>query len=176
VNAVVILWDEPRHRIALKAASNGDVDAYAVSMPSGGHSGTLRTKSFLANIGRNAPHRELYPATWTESEKCWKLCSPPDSLGRILAQGETKTAGLAANMDDKRKKDLEEVMRTESRRGRRPIDLEARRQHAEKLKTMRIFLTIGSEEEFAKAMRDAGVPDGSQEFLEALRTWRAYRP
>jgi hypothetical protein len=79
-------------------------------------------------------------------------------------------------MDDKRKKDLEEVMRTESRRGRRPIDLEARKQRAEKLKTMRTFLTIGNEEEFAKAMRDAGVADGSPEFLEALRTWRAYRP
>jgi hypothetical protein len=78
-------------------------------------------------------------------------------------------------MDDKQKKDLEEVMRKETGRGRRPIDLEARRKRSEKLEVMRKLLAIATEEEFVKAMRGAGLRDGSPEFLEALRIWRGYR-
>jgi hypothetical protein len=94
VNAVVILWDEPRHKIALKAASKGDVDAYAVSMPPGSHSGSLRTKSFLAHIGWNAPHRELLPATWNESEKMLEAMLPPGFLrARPGSVGKPKLQG-----------------------------------------------------------------------------------
>jgi hypothetical protein len=78
-------------------------------------------------------------------------------------------------MDDKRKKDLEEVIRKETGRGRRPIDLETRRKHAEKLEVMRKLLAIATEEEFVKAMRGVGLRDESPEFLEALRIWRGYR-
>jgi hypothetical protein len=78
-------------------------------------------------------------------------------------------------MDDKRKKDLEDVMRTESRRGRRPVDLGARQKRNEKLQGMRTYLAIATEEEFVKAMRGVGLREGSPEFLEALRIWHEYR-
>jgi len=78
-------------------------------------------------------------------------------------------------MDEKRKKDLEDVMRTESRRGRRPIDLETRRKGGEKLQGMRTYLAIATEEEFVKAMLGVGLSEGSPEFLVALRIWREYR-
>ena len=79
-------------------------------------------------------------------------------------------------MDEKRKKDLEEVMREEARRGRRPIDLEARRKRTERLTDMGKLLTLATEEEFLRAMRAAGLTDGSPELLEALRIWREFRP
>jgi hypothetical protein len=52
-------------------------------------------------------------------------------------------------MDDKRK-DLEEVMRKETRRGRRPIDFEERRKRAERLSDTRKLLELATEEEFVK--------------------------
>jgi hypothetical protein len=79
-------------------------------------------------------------------------------------------------MDEKRKKDLEEVMQKETRRGRRPIDLESRRNRDEKLKDLRKLLMIATEEEFIQAMRAVGLRDGSPQFLDALRIWRDYRP
>jgi len=66
-------------------------------------------------------------------------------------------------------------MREETRRGRRPIDLETRRKRAEKLADMRKLLTIATEEEFVRAMRDAGLSADSPEFLKALRAWREFR-
>ena len=78
-------------------------------------------------------------------------------------------------MDEKRKKGLEDVMREEGRRGRRPIDLEARRKRAEKLTDMRKLLTIATEEEFLRAMRAVGLTDDSPELLDALRIWREFR-
>ena len=78
-------------------------------------------------------------------------------------------------MDEKRKKDLEDVMRTESRRGRRPVDIEARQKHNLLLDDMRKLLLIGSEEEFLKVMRAAGLRDGSPDFLDALKAWREFQ-
>ena len=91
VKAVVLLWDESTHRIALKAASKGDRDAYAVSMPSGNYSGSLRAKSFLAYIGWNAPLRQTLPATWNESEKMLEAMLPPGFLrARHSSRGKPK--------------------------------------------------------------------------------------
>ena len=77
-------------------------------------------------------------------------------------------------MDEKPKKDLEDVMRGESRRGRRPVDLDARRKRNELLNEMHKMLLIGTEEELVKAMRAAGLRDGSAQFEEVLRIWREY--
>jgi hypothetical protein len=77
-------------------------------------------------------------------------------------------------MDEKRKKDLEDVMRTESRRGRRPVDLESRRRRNELLNEMKKMLLIETEEELVKAMLAAGLRDGSPQFEEVLRIWREY--
>ena len=79
-------------------------------------------------------------------------------------------------MNEKRKKELDEVMREEARRGRRPIDLEARRKRTERLTDMGKLLTLATDEEFLRAMRAAGLTDGSPELLEALRIWREFRP
>jgi hypothetical protein len=79
-------------------------------------------------------------------------------------------------MDDKKKRDLEEVMREETGRGRRRIDFEARRENEQRRQRIRKFLALGTEEEFRNAMHVAGVRDGSPELSEALRIWREYRP
>jgi hypothetical protein len=79
-------------------------------------------------------------------------------------------------MDDIRKKDLEEVMRKETRRGRRPIDFEERRKRAERLNGIRKLLELATEGEFVKAMLAVGLRDDSPEFLDALRIWKNYRP
>jgi len=79
VKAVVLLWDELTHRIALKAAPKGDRDAFAISI-TGLHSGSLRAKSFLTYIGWNAPRRQTLPATWSESEKMLEAMLPPAFL------------------------------------------------------------------------------------------------
>ena len=70
--------------------------------------------------------------------------------------------------------DLGDVMREERARGRRRVDIEARREQARKLKTMREHLALATEEEFLKAMRGVGVEDGSPELEEALRIWRGH--
>ena len=79
-------------------------------------------------------------------------------------------------MDEKQKKDLEDVMRKETRRGRRPMDLDARRKRVQMLNDLRKLLTIATEEEFIQAMRAVGLRDGSPQFLDALKIWRGYRP
>lgn len=79
-------------------------------------------------------------------------------------------------MDEKRKKDLEEVMKKDTGRGRRPGDLETKRKRTEMLTAMRKLLTLATEEEFVKAMLAVGLRDGSPAFAEALRIWRGYRP
>ena len=48
-------------------------------------------------------------------------------------------------MDEKRNRDLEDVMRKETGRGRRPVDLETRRKRDEILTGMRKLLMIGTE-------------------------------
>jgi len=42
------------------------------------------------------------------------------------------------------------------------------------LNEMRKLLLIETQEELIKAMRDAGLRDGSPEFEEVLRIWREY--
>jgi hypothetical protein len=79
-------------------------------------------------------------------------------------------------MDEKRKQDLEDVIKKETRRGRRPIDLDARRKRVEMLSDFRKLLTLATEEEFIQAMRAVGLRDGSPQFLDALKIWRDFRP
>jgi len=79
-------------------------------------------------------------------------------------------------MDSKEKKDLEEVIRKETGRGRRPVDFETRKVRSQRLADMRKLLTLANKGEFTNAMRAAGLSDGSPEFEEALRIWSAYRP
>jgi hypothetical protein len=71
--------------------------------------------------------------------------------------------------------DLDDVMKEERSRGRRPIDMKARRERQRLLRDLRRLLKTGDERAFMEAMRGAGLKDGSPEFLEAWRVWREYR-
>jgi hypothetical protein len=89
VKTVVLLWDEPTHRIALKAAPKSDRDGYAVSL--GDHSASVRAKSFITHIGWNAPRRQTLPATWNETEKMLEAMLPPGFLkARPHSRGRAK--------------------------------------------------------------------------------------
>lgn len=74
-------------------------------------------------------------------------------------------------MDDK-ERELRDVIAAEGRRGRRPIDLEVRR---ESRKSLENLLRIGTEEEFVRAMLDFGLREGSPELSKALEAWREFR-
>lgn len=87
VKAVVLLWDELTHTIALKAAPKGDRDAFAVSIVPGTYSGSVRATSFMKHIGWNASKRETMPATWNESERMLEVKLPPGFLRTRLDGG-----------------------------------------------------------------------------------------
>jgi len=75
-----------------------------------------------------------------------------------------------------KKQDLDDVLQGERRRGRRPIDLQARRKSLKRLEEMRTLLTLGTEEEFRRAMHAFGIHEGSKGFSDALAAWREFRP
>jgi len=79
-------------------------------------------------------------------------------------------------MDEDPEKDIQEVMKQEKQRGRRPIDFGAAKRRAQTLRDMKKLLESASEEEFVTAIRAAGLSEGSPEYLEALRIWGGYRP
>ena len=70
-------------------------------------------------------------------------------------------------------KDLHEVMEADKRRGRRPIDIAARRERDEIRKLLLELLKAGDEKGFMQAMRAYGWSDDSAEFQRALKIWRA---
>ena len=76
----------------------------------------------------------------------------------------------------KRKQDLDDVIQKETRRGRRPVDLESKRKCIEMLSEFRKLLTLATEKEFVQAMGAVELRDGSPALLEALKIWRDYRP
>ena len=78
-------------------------------------------------------------------------------------------------MDEKDPSDLEDVIREERSRGRRPIDTEAQRKRRERLKMCRELLQYSSEREVREVIFAYGLEDGSPEFLEVIRVWRAWR-
>lgn len=68
--------------------------------------------------------------------------------------------------------DVEEVRRAEMNRGRRPIDLETRRQRENQLRELRDLIDFGTEEELVAVMRAFGLADDSERFQKALQIWR----
>jgi hypothetical protein len=84
-------------------------------------------------------------------------------------------ARTSESLMDKKKRDLQDVMKEEGRRGRRPLDSEAQRAREEKLGRFRKLLEMATEEEFVMALRAFGLREGSQEFLTSLEIWRNYR-
>ena len=80
-------------------------------------------------------------------------------------------------MKEKQKKqaELDDVIREETRRGRRPIDIEERRRQAQLKRELRMYLRIATEQEFLEAMRALGLRDGSRQLDQALTIWRTFR-
>ena len=81
VRSVILLWDAPNHRVAMRAAQKGDKNAFAVSIAPANYSGSLRAKSFLSHIGWKARKRETVPATWNEKERMFEATLPLEHLG-----------------------------------------------------------------------------------------------
>ncbi len=78
-------------------------------------------------------------------------------------------------MDERKKQDLEDIMRSETRRGKRPMDIEERRRRAELQRDFKFLLESASKEEFVKAIHALGLRDGSPQFEQALSIWNETR-
>jgi hypothetical protein len=79
-------------------------------------------------------------------------------------------------MNDKESQDLEDVIREESRRGRRPVDIGTVRTKRERLALLKKLWTLATEQEFTEAIRAFGLVEGTPEFSAALDAWREFRP
>jgi hypothetical protein len=88
IRCVLLLWDSSTHRIALRASPKTNKDSFAVSI--GGHSGSVRAKSFFAHIGWNAPRRETLPAVWNENDKMFEVMVPPAFLKPVEAHEKAR--------------------------------------------------------------------------------------
>jgi hypothetical protein len=69
VKAVMLLWDRDANRLAIKATSKTDKDAFALSISPGSHSGSIRAKSFLSHIGWESKERRVFAAAWDKAQK-----------------------------------------------------------------------------------------------------------
>ncbi len=80
---------------------------------------------------------------------------------------------------DDRDRDLRDVVEQESSRGRRrgaPSDPDVRRERARLMRNYeRAFRKGATEREFANAIRDLGLKDGTPPFVAALSLWRRTR-
>ncbi len=66
------------------------------------------------------------------------------------------------------------MMSEEKRRGRRPIDIAAKRRHQELLKRFREALELRNEKDFIEAIRELGLADDPARLQKALKIWRFY--
>jgi hypothetical protein len=73
--------------------------------------------------------------------------------------------------------EIRNVRAEEGRRGRRPIDIAARRRHLKLLESYRILLeNCANEREFSdRIIADFGLVYGTREYVAALEVYRAYR-
>jgi hypothetical protein len=71
--------------------------------------------------------------------------------------------------------EIEDLRRQESRRGRRPVDIEVRRQRQRYLAALRKIVEEGTEDDLKLALRHIGLSEDSSEYAEALRIWRGER-
>lgn len=78
-------------------------------------------------------------------------------------------------MDEGKTRDLEDVIRSEARRGKRPIDIEERRRRAELQRDCKFLLESASKEDFVRAIRALGFEAGSPQFEQALSIWTETR-
>ena len=71
--------------------------------------------------------------------------------------------------------EIHEVRDEEQRRGKRPIDIAARRRRLLLRKKFLEALQSANEDQFREALiRDLGQTPGSSEFANSMRAWREY--
>lgn len=71
--------------------------------------------------------------------------------------------------------EIQEIRDEEQRRGKRPIDIAARRRRLILRKKLAEALRAGNEDRFREALiRDLGQTPESPEFERSMRAWRAY--
>lgn len=87
VSFVLLLWDERNNRLALKAASEGDKNAFTVSIVPDKHSGSIRAKSFFRHIGWSATRRVPLIVTWNGKGRMFEVNLPTEYLGRERESG-----------------------------------------------------------------------------------------
>jgi hypothetical protein len=70
--------------------------------------------------------------------------------------------------------DIRDVMAAEKSRGKRPIDLKAKRERAELLRLVREVLYLESEKEFRQAIRALQLDADPARLEDAVRLWRSF--
>ena len=73
--------------------------------------------------------------------------------------------------DDPVDPDVDDVIKEETSRGRRPVDTDARREHARRVQRVKKAIRDRDKRAFLDAMRAAGVKDGTPQFREAVELW-----
>lgn len=71
--------------------------------------------------------------------------------------------------------DVQDVIREEESRGRRPVDTEELRTRQALKQKYRRLLQINRREDFVEAILALGIEPGSEEFDEFLQAWNAAR-
>jgi len=70
--------------------------------------------------------------------------------------------------------DIRDVMAEEKTRGKRPLDLKARRERAELLRQVREALDLDTEKDFRQAIRGLQLDEDPKRLEEAVRLWRSF--
>lgn len=83
IKTVVILWDKDTNRIAVKAASKGEKNAFGISFTGDNHSASLTAKLFLRRIAWSASKRVALDTIWNATDRMFEATLP----GQYLATG-----------------------------------------------------------------------------------------
>jgi hypothetical protein len=71
--------------------------------------------------------------------------------------------------------DIEQVRRSEQRRGRRPVDSETIKERQRLARALKIILEEGTLDDLKAAMREFGLSPDSPGWTETLKIWRDER-
>jgi hypothetical protein len=70
--------------------------------------------------------------------------------------------------------DIRDVMAEEKSRGKRPLDLKARKERAELMRHVREAIDLESEAEFIQTIRGLQIAEDPQRLADAVKLWRSF--
>ena len=76
-------------------------------------------------------------------------------------------------IDDPKNSDIDDVMKEEKSRGKRPVDTKALRRKQELLRKFREALKLRTEREFVDAIRELKLVDDPEKLRALLKIWRS---